>query len=99
MKKSELIQKITVQQASLPPHDVALCVKSILTCLMRALNQKRRIEIRDFGNLSVRYQAPRESHNPKTNQKINVPGKYKVHFKMGKGLKERLEPQFDMNTI
>jgi len=90
MRKSELIEKITTQQESLSASDVSLSVDHILSYLVNALSQKGRIEVRGFGNLTLQYQAAREAHNPRTNQKVNVPGKYKVRFKMGKELKEQL---------
>jgi len=90
MRKSELIEKITASQENLSASDVTLSVEQILIYLPDALSRKRRVEIRGFGNFTLQYQAPRESHNPKTNQKMAVPGKYKVRFKMGKELKEQL---------
>lgn len=96
MRKSELIEKITAAQAALSPNDVMppdlamLSVEQILEYLANALTQKGRIEIRGLGNLTLQYQSAREAHNPKTGEKVSVPGKYKIRFKMGKDLKERL---------
>ena len=90
MRKSELLHKISAIQHSLSEADVALCIDHILIYLTNALSQKKRIEIRGFGNLNVRDQLPRQGFNPKTHEKISVPGKCKVHFKMGKALKDRL---------
>ena len=93
MRKSELVHQISITQQSLSEADVVLCVDHILTYLTHALSEKKRIEIRGFGNLQARYQAPRAGLNPKTHEKISVPGKYKVHFRMGKALKDQLNEQ------
>lgn len=90
MRKSELIKKITAKQESLSSADIALGVSQILQHLVDAISLKGRIEIRDFGNFTLHYQPSKEAHNPKTCEKVQVPGKYKIRFKMGKGLKERL---------
>jgi integration host factor subunit beta len=92
MRKSTFIEKMVSKQDSLSQSDMELCVNHILGYLADALSRKGRIEIRGFGNLVVHYQAPREAQNPKTSEKIKVPGKYKIRFKMGKALKERLNP-------
>ncbi len=93
MRKSALIENIARQQESLSLNDVTLSVDRILAYLADALTQKGRIEIRGFGNLTLQEQAAREAHNPKTNEKVSVPKKYKVRFKMGKELKEDLNKE------
>lgn len=93
MKKHRLVEKITSRQQSLSQHDVELSVKHILAYLASALSNKRRIEIRGFGNFSLHYQAERVVHNPRTGKKENIPGKYKLRFKVGKELKQRLKEE------
>jgi integration host factor subunit beta len=90
MKKNQLIEKITRRQQSLSQHDVELSVKHILSYLANALASQGRIEIRGFGNFSLHYQEKRIVHNPRTGEKAHVPGKYKVRFKVGKELGQRL---------
>jgi len=90
MRKSELIEIISRKQEGLSADDIALSVEQLLASLAEALSEKGRIEIRGFGSLTLHYQAPREAHNPKTHQKVKIPGKYKVRFKMGKELQEQL---------
>lgn len=93
MRKSELINRIAAQQQTLSHSDIEYCVDQIITCLTDSLSRKGRIEIRDFGNLHLHYQEKRIAHNPRTNQKVEIPAKYKVRFKLGKLLKERLNSQ------
>jgi integration host factor subunit beta len=90
MQKSVLITKIAARQESLSLQEVAQSVDEIVRCLMEALCKKERIDVRRFGNLTAPYYAPKEAHNPKTNRKVTVPGRYKVRFKMGGALKKQL---------
>jgi len=90
MIKSELIQKLNRTQNHLPEKDIALCVKSILNKMINHLSKGGRIEIRDFGSFNLHYRPPRTAHNPKTGEKLKTQPKYAVHFKPGKGLKERI---------
>ncbi len=90
MRKSELIERISNKEENLSISDVTLSVDYILDYLADTFSKKGRIEIRGFGNLTLQYQPPREAHNPKTKQKVHVPGKHKIRFKMGKELKESL---------
>ena len=66
MTKSELIERITDNQAQLSSKDVELAVKTMLEQMSQALSQGDRIEIRGFGSFSLHYRAPRIGRNPKT---------------------------------
>jgi len=90
MTKSELIAKIAAQQDQLPPKDVELAVKVILEYLAQALANNDRIEIRGFGSFSLHFREPRQGRNPKTGEKVELPGKYVPYFKPGKELRDRV---------
>ena len=90
MTKSELIEKIAKQQDQLPSKDVELAVKVILEYLAQALVNNGRIEIRGFGSFSLHFREPRQGRNPKTGEKVELPGKYVPYFKPGKELRDRV---------
>ena len=90
MTKSELIERIAMNQDQLPPKDVELAVKMMLDEMTQALTSNRRIEIRGFGSFCLHYRAPRVGRNPKTGTTVELPGKYAPHFKPGKELRERV---------
>lgn len=92
MLRSSLIKHINRSYSNLPIDDICHCVTIILSSITNQLAQKGRIEIRDFGNFDLKYHAPRNARNPKTGQKLTTSPKYAVRFKMGKGLKERINP-------
>ncbi len=90
MTKSELIERLSQEQAHLPPRDVEFSVNAVLDHMRRALVAGDRIEIRGFGSIGLRYRMPRAGRNPKTGEAVSVPGKYVPHFKPGRLLRERV---------
>jgi len=98
MTKSELIDVITRQQATLSQRDVELAVKCIIEQMSEALSTGERIEIRGFGSFSLHYRPPRQGRNPKTGESVSLDGKYVPHFKPGKELRDRVNDAFDGET-
>jgi integration host factor subunit beta len=94
MTKSELIEKIAINQDQLPVRDVEHAVRMILERMAKALVSKQRIEIRGFGSFSLHYRAPRTGRNPKTGDSVTLTGKYVPHFKPGKDLRDRVNKNF-----
>jgi integration host factor subunit beta len=94
MTKSELIEKIAINQDQLPARDVEQAVRMILERMAKALVSKQRIEIRGFGSFSLHYRAPRTGRNPKTGDSVTLTGKYVPHFKPGKDLRDRVNKNF-----
>lgn len=90
MTKSELIELLTQRQPHLKADDVDLAVKSLLDMMASSLAGGERIEVRGFGSFSLHYRPPRNGRNPKTGEKVALPGKHVPHFKPGKELRERV---------
>ena len=55
-----------------------------------ALGKGNRLEFRDFGVFEIRTRAAREAQNPKTLEKVHVPARRSVKFKMGRLMKQKL---------
>ncbi len=91
MTRSELILTLAERFPQLLIKDVDVSVKELLDRLSLALVEGDRIEVRGFGSFSLNYRPPRIGRNPKTGEKVTVPGKYVPHFKAGKELRERIE--------
>ena len=90
MTKSELVELIASKQTQLSVKDVELAVKTIIEHMSQSLADGQRIEIRGFGSIGLRYRRPRSGRNPKSGERVNVPGKYVPHFKPGRLLRERV---------
>ena len=90
MTKSELIERISMQQQQLSPKDVELAVKMVIEYMANSLANGERIEIRGFGSFSLHYREPRCGRNPKTGDAVDLSGKYVPYFKPGKEMRERV---------
>ncbi len=91
--KSDLIENLSISQGHLAYKDVELAVKSIIELMSSALSMGERIEIRGFGSFSLHYRPPRVGRNPKSGDKVDLPGKHVPHFKPGKELRDRANDQ------
>ncbi len=97
MTKSELIEAIAKEQSQLAYRDVELAIKCMLEQMSQALSSGERIEIRGFGSFSLHYRPPRIGRNPKTGEAVALAGKYVPHFKPGKELRVRVDPNHENN--
>ena len=93
LTKSDLIDNLARNQGHLAYKDVELAVKSLIEKMSSALSSGDRIEIRGFGSFSLHYRPPRIGWNPKSGDKVSLPGKYVPHFKPGKELRDRANNQ------
>jgi len=91
MTRSELIERLAEQFPQLVAKDAEFAVRAILESMARTLAVGQRIEIRGFGSFAVSYRPPRVGRNPKSGEKVLVPGKRVPHFKPGKDLRERVD--------
>ncbi len=90
LTKSELIDRLSEKLPGLSLGDVRFSVNIILEQMAQAMSTGERLEFRGFGSFSLHYHPPRQGRNPKTEEKITVPGKYSPHFKPAKELRERV---------
>ena len=90
MTKSELIARLAEQNPSLYHRDLEQLVNTVFETITRALEDGDRVELRGFGAFSVRERKARIGRNPRTGEPVNVEAKRMPFFKMGKGMRERL---------
>ena len=90
MIKSELIEKLAMENTHLTHAEVERLVNAILNTMTEALADGGRVELRGFGALSVRSRPARAGRNPRTGETIDI-GEAKVpKFRAGKELKDSL---------
>jgi len=87
--KKELIDRIA-EMHECKRVLVKKIVQSFLDEIMEELCQANRLEFRDFGVFESRIRAARQAQNPKTMDKVHVPAKRTVKFKVGRVMKRRL---------
>ncbi|MEO1008273.1 MAG: HU family DNA-binding protein [Planctomycetota bacterium] len=71
--------------------DVQAVVQGVLDQIVEEVRLGRRIELRDFGVFEVKQRAARTAQNPKTLERVPVPPKRAVRFKVGRLMREALE--------
>jgi integration host factor subunit beta len=59
--------------------------------VIEELAQGNRLEFRDFGVFEPKQRAARRAQNPKTLERVQVPAKRTVKFKLGRVMKQRVE--------
>ncbi len=90
MTKSELIAKLARANPHLSREDVRKLVDAVFERIAQALSTGERVELRGFGVFDVRPLGPRERRNPRTGKLVAVQGSYKLFFKYGKVLRQKL---------
>lgn len=91
MKKSDLVQRLSLRFPDLIGRDAHVSVKLIHDGIMQALFERKRVEIREFGVFEVHHRPPRNACNPKTGETYRVGDRYLPHFRPGKELRSRVE--------
>lgn len=87
--KKELIDRIADQEGCSRVL-VKRVLQSFLDSIIEELSIGNRLEFRDFGVFESRTRAPRRAQNPKTLDKVAVPAKRAVRFKVGRVMRERV---------
>ena len=87
--KKELIDRIA-EHTQAKRIVVKEIVQVFLDEIVSELIKDNRLEFRDFGVFETRMRAARTAQNPKTMDKVEVPAKRTVKFKMGRLMKENM---------
>ena len=88
--KSKLLKQISNSFPNFQKKDIAKITDIILNEIKRALKRKERIEIRGWGSLSIRNQKSSIRRNPKTGDKVAVPAKKVIYWKMSKEMFKKI---------
>ena len=90
--KKEMVDRIaaSTQQSR---SDVKRTIQAFLDEVIEELGRGNRLEFRDFGVFEIRERAPRQAQNPKTLERVQVPARRTVKFKVGRLMRETLEHQ------
>jgi integration host factor subunit beta len=87
--KKELIDRIA-ERTQAKRVTVKSIIQAFLDEIITELCQNNRLEFRDFGVFETRTRASRVAQNPKTLERVEVPAKRTVKFKMGRLMREDL---------
>ena len=87
--KKELVNRIAEEtgQTKVVVKDI---LQRFLDSIIEELADGNRLEFREFGVFEVRMRAARLAQNPRTLEKVIVPAKRVVKFKVGRLMRERV---------
>jgi integration host factor subunit beta len=66
-------------------------IQEFLDKITEELARGNRLEFREFGVFEVKNRAARRAQNPRTLEKVQVPAKRVVKFKVGRRMREQVE--------
>ena len=87
--KKELVDRIA-ERMQAKRVSVKRIIQAFLDEITVELCKDNRLEFRDFGVFETKTRAARIAQNPKTLERVEVPTKRTVKFKMGRLMKENL---------
>jgi len=82
--------KAIAERKGIPATQVAEVVQRVFDGIVESLENKGRIELRNFGVFEVKRRKARQARNPRTGAKVSVPEKFVITFKPGKEMEERV---------
>ena len=88
--KKDLIERVATE-TQLSRADVRRAVQSFLDHVIGELARGNRLEFRDFGVFEIRERAGRVAQNPKTLERVAVPPRKSVRFKVGRLMQQSLD--------
>ena len=88
--KSKLLKQLSENYPNFLKKDLEKFTNIILNEIKRTLKRGDRVELRGFGVFFTNTQKASIRRNPKTGEKVNVPEKKTIHFKMAKEMFKKL---------
>ena len=87
--KKELVARISEQtgQTKVVTKEI---LQRFLDEIIAELAKGNRLEFREFGVFELKARPPRRAQNPRTLEKVDVPAKRVVKFKVGRLMKQRV---------
>ena len=89
VSKKDLVDRIA-DKTQTKRTTVKTVVQQLLDEITSELAKNTRLEFRDFGVFEPRTREARTAQNPKTLEKVQVPAKRTVKFKMGRLMRRGL---------
>ena len=92
--KKDLVNRISAEtsQTKVIVKDI---LQRFLDHIIDELGRGNRLEFREFGVFEIKERAARKAQNPRTLEKVEVPSKRVVKFKVGRMMKERVAAMFE----
>jgi nucleoid DNA-binding protein len=89
MTKQQLIDRVATATER-PRAEVETVIESLLGEIGKVLQSGERVDLRGFGNFTVKDKKARQGRNPKTGETIQIAARRAAAFKPSKELTDRL---------
>ena len=87
--KKELVNRIA-EKTGVTKVVAKEIIQSFLDSIIEELAEGNRLEFREFGVFESKERAARRAQNPRTLEKVSVPAKRIVKFKVGRLMRKRV---------
>ena len=91
--KSELIKELKKSYPNFLNKDLSKIIEIILKEIKETLKRDEGVELRNFGTFRTNLQKASIRRNPKTGEKISIPKKRTIKWKMSKHLFKKLNDE------
>lgn len=92
MNKVDLITRVAKDLAATTNRQVVeAIINKTFEVISERMYQEEEVKIMDFASFTPLKKAARTGHNPKTGEKVDIPAKNSIRFKMSKRLKEYIQ--------
>ena len=88
--KSKLLKQLSNNYPNFLKKDLEKFTDIILNEIKRALRRSDSVELRNFGRFSVKTQKASIRRNPRTGEKVSVPEKKVISWKMSKDMFKKI---------
>ena len=90
MLKSNILTKLELKHKNLSSSDIEQIFNIFIKKIVSALKNDKNVELRGFGTLKKKVNKAKQVRNPKTNEILYKKKNFKLHFKTGKILHNKL---------
>ena len=90
MLKSDILKKLGLKHQNLSENDIEQIFNIFIKKIISALKNDKNVELRGFGTLKKKVNKAKKVRNPKTNEIVFKKENFKLHFKIGKILHNKL---------
>ena len=100
MVKSDLLNELAASFPAYPHKEMEEIGNDIIETMINSLCEGKRVEIRGWGALMVKYQKPRaNARNPKNGDIVQTGEKFRPHYKAGLLMRDRVNASLQKTPI
>ena len=97
MLKSDILKKLGLKHQNLSESDIEQIFNIFIKKIVNVIKDNKNVELRGFGTLKRKVNKAKEVRNPKTEEKLFKKETFKLHFKIGKILHNKLNLNLKVN--